>query len=159
MNKSKIPAAQKDVLSLLIDDHRKVQKIFKDFESEKDSEVKRAMVVEACNELTVHAEIEEQVFYPFLREQDPEEFSDLLNEAKVEHASAKDLIAQLSTMGPDDELYDAKFTVLGEYVAHHVQEEEDELFTKIISQKIDLRELLEPMKNLKDSLAVETRET
>lgn len=154
MNKSKIPVAQKDVLSLLIDDHRKVQKIFKDFETEKDPEAKRAMVVEACNELTVHAEIEEQEFYPFLRDQDPEEFGDLLNEAKVEHASAKDLIAQLSTMGPDDELYDAKFTVLGEYIAHHVQEEEEELFPKIISKKIDLRELLEPMKSLKESLAV-----
>lgn len=112
------------------------------------------MVVEACNELTVHAEIEEQEYYPFLRDQDPEEFGDLLNEAKVEHASAKDLIAQLSTMGPDDELYDAKFTVLGEYIAHHVQEEEEELFPKIISKKIDLRELLEPMKSLKESLAV-----
>lgn len=157
MNKSKIPAAQKEVLGLLIDDHRKVQKIFKDFESEKDSEAKRAMVVEACNELTVHTEIEEQEFYPFLRDQNPEEFGDLLDEAKVEHASAKDLIAQLTAMGPEDELYDAKFTVLGEYVAHHVREEEEELFTKIIDLKIDLRDLLEPMKSLKDSLAVENR--
>lgn len=111
------------------------------------------MVTEACNELTVHAEIEEQIFYPFLREQNPDEFADLLNEAKVEHASAKDLITQLSTMGPEDELYDAKFTVLGEYVAHHVTEEEDELFPKIISQKIDLRDLQEPMNSLKESLA------
>lgn len=157
MNKSKIPVAQKEVLSLLIDDHRKVQKIFKDFESEKDPKAKQAMVTEACNDLTVHAEIEEQEFYPFLREQNPEEFGDLLNEAKVEHASAKDLIAQLSTMGPDDELFDAKFTVLGEYVSHHVQEEEEELFQKIIDQKIDLRELLEPLTTLKESLSVESR--
>src|SRR5690625_3156688 len=157
MNKSKIPVAQKEVLSLLIDDHRKVQKIFKKFETEKDPDAKRDMVTEACNELTVHAEIEEQVFYPFLREQNPDEFGDLLNEAKVEHASAKDLIAQLSTMKPEDELFDAKFTVLGEYVSHHVQEEEDELFEKIIAKKIDLRELIEPLQNMKESMAVETR--
>lgn len=130
---------------MLIDDHRMVEKIFKDFESEKNSKRRHKMVTEACNALTVHADLEEQIFYPFLREQDPEEFSDLLNEAKVEHASAKDLIAQLSAMSPDDELYDAKFTVLGEYVSHHVQEEEDELFPKIIELKIDLRALHEPM--------------
>lgn len=159
MNKSKIPVAQKDVLSMLIDDHRKVQKIFKEFESENDPKAKQEMVTEACNELTVHAEIEEQSFYPFLREQDPDEFGDLLNEAKVEHASAKDLIAQLSSMKPEDELYDAKFTVLGEYVAHHVEEEEDELFTKVIDKKIDLRELLEPMKSLKETLSVDSRAT
>lgn len=155
MNKSSIPVAQKEVLSLLIDDHRKVQKIFKDFESEQDQKAKQEMVVEACNELTIHAAIEEQKFYPFLREQNPDEFGALLNEAKVEHASSKDLIAQLSAMSPEDELYDAKFTVLGEYVAHHIKEEEDELFKTIISEKIDLRELLEPIMALKESLAAE----
>ena len=71
MNKSKIPVAQKEVLSLLIDDHRKVQKIFKKFETEKDPDAKRDMVTEACNELTVHAEIEEQVFYPFFAGTEP----------------------------------------------------------------------------------------
>src|SRR5690625_2600846 len=108
MNKSRIPVTQKEVLSMLIDDHRMVEKIFKDLEHEKNSKRRHKMVTEACNALTVHADLEEQIFYPFLREQDPEEFSDLLNEAKVEHASAKDLIAQLSAMSPDDELYDAK---------------------------------------------------
>lgn len=152
MNKSKLPVAQKEVLGMLIDDHRMVAKIFKDFESEKDPKRQEEMVTTACNALTVHAEIEEQVFYPFLREQDPEEFGDLLNEAKVEHASAKDLIAQLSVMKPGDELYEAKFTVLGEYVDHHVKEEEDELFPKIINKKIDLRELLDPMMTQRQKL-------
>ena len=101
--------------------------------------------------------LKSRCFIHFLREQNPDEFGDLLNEAKVEHASAKDLIAQLSTMKPEDELFDAKFTVLGEYVSHHVQEEEDELFEKIIAKKIDLRELIEPLQNMKESLAVETR--
>lgn len=153
MNKSQIPIPQKGVLSLLLDDHRKVKKIFKDFESEKDPAIKQKMVNEACSELTVHTKIEDQKFYPFLRKQDAETFGDLLDEAKVEHASARDLIEQLSSMKPTDDLYDAKFTVLGEYVAHHVGEEEGELFPKVVSKKIDLRELLEPMLALKESLA------
>lgn len=75
-------------------------------------------------QLTVHAAIEEEIFYPFLREQDPEQFGDLLNEALVEHASAKELIAQIQGMSIKDDLYEAKVTVLSEYVAHHVTEEE-----------------------------------
>ena len=152
MNKSEIPVAQKSVLGVLLDDHKKVKKIFKDFESEKDEGKKQEMVAEACMELTVHTQIEEQKFYPFLRDQDPEAFGDLLNEATVEHASAKDLIAQLQDMTPEDELFDAKFTVLGEYVNHHVTEEEDELFPKVISKKIDLRELGTEMEQLRQEL-------
>ena len=150
MNKSEIPAEQKAVLSMLLDDHRKVKKIFKDFESEKDAQKKQSMVTEVCNELTVHTRIEEEKFYPFLREQNEKVFGDMLNEALVEHASAKELISQLRQMTPDDEFYDAKVTVLGEYVNHHVTEEEDEMFTKVISKKVDLRELEEPMKQLKE---------
>lgn len=152
MNKSEIPAAQKPVLGALMDDHKKVKKIFKDFESEKDEGKKQGMVEEACTELTVHAQIEEEKFYPFLREHDPKAFGDLLDEAKVEHASAKDLIAQLKGMTPEDDLYDAKFTVLGEYVNHHVTEEEGELFPKIVSKKIDLRELGTEMEQLRQEL-------
>ncbi len=152
MNKSEIPTAQKAALSLLLDDHRKVRKIFKDFEKEKDVAARQKMVEEACTELTVHTKIEEEKFYPFLREQDPEAFGDLLNEALVEHASAKELIAQLQGMGPEDELYDAKFTVLGEYVNHHVTEEEGELFPKVISKKIDLKDLAQEMESLKQEL-------
>ncbi|HWK70225.1 hemerythrin domain-containing protein [Pollutimonas sp. M17] len=153
MNKSEIPAAQKAALSLLLDDHKKVKKIFKDFEKEKDSGAKQKMVEEACTELTIHTKIEEEKFYPYLRDQNPEAFGDLLDEALVEHASAKELIAQLQGMGPDDDLYDAKFTVLGEYVNHHVTEEEDELFPKVISKKIDLKELAQEMESLKQELA------
>jgi hemerythrin superfamily protein len=156
MNKSEIPAAQKAVLGMLMDDHRKVKKLFKDFKSEKDSSRKEEIVREACTELTVHAELEEQEFYPFLREQDEKTFGDLLNEAKVEHASAKDLIAQLIEMGPGDELYDARFTVLGEYVNHHITEEEDELFVKIISKKVDLKELEPVLRELKQDLMENT---
>lgn len=152
MNKSQIPAAQKEVLSLLLDDHKKVKKLFKDFESEKDESAKEKLAQEACMELTVHAQIEEEIFYPFLREQNPEAFGDLLNEAKVEHASAKDLIAQIQGSSMAEELYEAKVTVLGEYVQHHVTEEEDELFPKVIAQKIELRDILAPLTERKEQL-------
>ncbi|MFW7342664.1 hemerythrin domain-containing protein [Pollutimonas sp. H1-120] len=152
MNKSEIPAAQKAALSLLLDDHRKVKKIFKDFEKEKDVAARQRMVEEACTELTVHTKIEEEKFYPYLRDQDPQAFGELLNEALVEHASAKELITQLQGMDPEDDLYDAKFTVLGEYVNHHVTEEEGELFPKVISKKIDLKDLAQEMESLKQDL-------
>lgn len=141
MNKSEIPAAQKSVLSILLDDHKEVKKIFKAFESEKDARRKQTMIQEACHELTVHTQIEEQVVYPFLRDAAPDAFADLLDEAVVEHATAKDLIQQLKQGGDQDPLHEAKFTVLGEYVNHHVTEEENELFPKVISKKIELRDL------------------
>lgn len=150
MNKSKIPVAQKDVLSLLLDDHKKAKKLFKEFENTEDDARKEALAREVCMELTAHTTIEEEVFYPFLREHDAEEFGDLLNEALVEHASAKELIAQIRGMGMQDDLFEAKVTVLGEYVSHHVKEEEEELFPKVISKKIELRELLTPMTERKE---------
>ena len=152
MNKSTIPVAQKEVLSLLLDDHKKVKKLFKEFEAEKSDATKEEIAREACMELTVHATIEEEIFYPFLREQNPEIFGDLLNEAVVEHASAKDLIAQIQGMSMEDELYEAKVTVLSEYIDHHVTEEEDELFPKVIEQKVDLREILTSMTERKEEL-------
>lgn len=153
MNKSHLTNAQKGVIGMLIDDHRKVQKIFKAFESESDPRKKQEMVQEACTDLTAHAEIEERHFYPFLRKADPEKFGDLLDEAVVEHASAKDLIAQLAQMSPDDELYDARFTVLGEYTNHHITEEEDELFPQVVKGEYDLRELEAPMQETKEAVA------
>ncbi len=159
MNKSHLTNAQKGVLGMLIDDHRKVQKIFKSFESEKDTDKKQEMVLEACADLLAHAEIEEKHFYPFLRDADPEKFGDLLNEAIVEHASAKDLIAQLSQMSPDDEMYEAKFTVLGEYTNHHITEEEDELFPEVVKGEFDLRELEEPMQQTKETVLAQSLKT
>lgn len=149
MNKTHVPAAQKSVLGMLIDDHREVQAMFKAFKSAKDDAKKNEIVQGACMALTAHAEIEEKHFYPYLRDADPKTFGDLLDEAKVEHGSAKDLIAQLKRMQPGDDLYDARFTVLGEFTNHHIKEEEDELFPKTISKDIDLRELAAPMMETK----------
>lgn len=152
MNKSQIPVAQKDVLGLLLDDHKKVKKLFKEFETEKSDSAKESIAQEACMELTVHTVIEEEIFYPFLREQDHEEFGVLLNEALVEHAIAKKLIDQIQGMSMKDYLYEAKVKVLSEYVEHHVNEEEGELFPKIIGKKLDLREILTLMSERKGEL-------
>lgn len=151
MNKSSIPAGQKVALSLLLDDHRKAKKLFKAFEDAKDDSEKESIAREVCMELTVHTQLEEELFYPALREAD-DVFADMLDEAEVEHASAKDLIAQVEGMHPGDDLYDAKVTVLGEYVNHHVEEEEEEMFTKVVSKKVDLKELGEQMKARKEEL-------
>lgn len=157
MNKTDIPKAQKDVLGMLIDDHRHVLKITKDYKTEKDDAKKKSMVEDACISLIAHTEIEEEIFYPFLREQDEKTFGDMLDEALVEHASVKDLVKELRGMDPDDELYDAKVTVVGEFVEHHVKEEEDEMFKKVIDKKIDLEGLYEKMKAMKED--IEARET
>ncbi len=96
----------------------------------------RQLAEQICQMLTVHATAEEEIFYPAVRAADVDE--DLLDEAEVEHASAKDLIAQIQSMSPEDDLYDAKVTVLGEYINHHVEEEEGEMFPKARRAKVDL---------------------
>ena len=139
-NQSKSTGARgEDAFALLTADHKAVKALFKEFEELKESDdsddQKEALVEKICNELKVHAQIEEEIFYPALREAIDDE--DLLDEADVEHASAKELIAQLEQMQPGDDHYDAKVTVLGEYVDHHVKEEEGEMFTKARKADID----------------------
>jgi len=101
----------------------------------------------------VHATIEEEIFYPAARDAIDEQ--DLLDEAEVEHASAKDLIAQIQDMDADEELYDAKVKVLGEYVNHHVQEEENELFPQCKSAGLDLKALGVELASRKQELLTE----
>ncbi len=155
MNKASIPAAQKLSISLLLDDHRKVKKLFREFESVKNDTRKEEIVRDACRELTVHTQIEEELFYPALRDADNEAFGDLVDEAVVEHAGAKNLIAELESMKPGDDLYDAKFTVLAEYIEHHVKEEEEDLFPKVIRKKIALQEVGVAMVERKEALMAE----
>jgi len=136
--------SEDDALHILADDHKKVIELFDEFERMKededtDEEAKQILVETACAELTIHAQVEEEIFYPAAR--DAIEDMDLLDEAEVEHASAKQLISELAAMQPGDDLYDAKFTVLGEYVKHHIEEEEKELFPKIKKADLDLEEL------------------
>ncbi len=155
MNKAEIPVAQRAVLAMLLDDHREVKKLFKTFQQEKDKGASEQIVREACEKLTVHTQLEEDLFYPFVRDNGGEAFKDLLDEAVVEHATAKELIQQLAGMQPGDDLFAAKFTVLAEYVSHHVEEEETELFPKLIHQHVDLAPLQEPMTARKEALLAE----
>jgi len=152
MNKSQIPAAQKEVLSLLLDDHRHAQALFRQFESETAPDKKEQIAQTVCTELAVHTMLEEEIFYPYLRQADAEAFGDQLDEAVVEHASVRALIEQLQGMSPKDDLYIAKVTVLGEYVSHHVKEEENEMFPMVVKKKVDLRDILEPLKERKQAL-------
>lgn len=136
------PSSHEDAIQILVADHQKLDKMFAEFEKSKDKmedEEKQTLVKRACDELTVHAQVEEEIFYPALREALDE--GELIDEAEVEHASVKHLIEELESMQPDDELYDAKFTVMGEYVKHHVKEEQGEIFPKAKKSKLDLDQL------------------
>lgn len=143
-----------DAIKLLMEDHKKVKKLFKDFEKLKDGDggakEKSAIVQQICMELSVHTRVEEEIFYPAVRESIDDE--DLMDEADVEHEGAKSLIAQLETMKPGDDHYDAKVTVLGEYIDHHVEEEHEEMFPKARKAKVDMTQLGERMKQRKEEL-------
>ena len=140
-------------IELLTEDHKEVKKLFKAFEKlagSNDAEKKQEIAEQIFLALTVHSEIEEEIFYPAARASIDDD--DMLNEAEVEHASAKDLITQLQAMSVADEMFDAKMTVLGEYVDHHVQEEESEMFPKAKNAKLDLADLGEQMSARKAEL-------
>ena len=130
-----------NAIELLKEDHAKVKQSFKEFEKmdHEDTATMQEMVRAVCAELKAHTQIEEEIFYPAVRGAIEDE--DLMNEAQVEHQSAKDLITQLEGMQPDDPMYSATFTVLGEYVLHHVKEEEGEMFPQVRKAKLDLEEL------------------
>lgn len=150
-------AAKTDVTILLTRDHTEVHKLFKQYEKLADAQAapsdRHALAEEICTKLTAHATAEEELFYPAAREAGIE--SDLLDEAEVEHASAKDLIAQIRAMSPDEDLYDAKVKVLGEYIDHHVQEEEEEMFPKCRRSKMDLAGLARLVAERKAELLAE----
>lgn len=146
---------QQDALSLLKEDHQKVEKLFKQFEklTKSDSDDGKAeLAQQICNELTLHAALEEEIFYPAVRAALNEEDQDLLDEAEVEHSTVKNLIAQIESMEPGDDLYDARVTVLGEYVRHHVEEEEGEMFPKAKKAKVDLVGIGEELAAVKQEL-------
>jgi hemerythrin superfamily protein len=120
-----------DAIGMLIADHKRVANLFADFErlTDEGSEAQKASVVrKVCQELTIHTQLEEEIFYPAVRKAIDD--ADQMDEAMVEHAGAKELIAQLQGAQPDDDLYDAKVTVLAEQINHHVEEEEGSMFPK-----------------------------
>lgn len=141
--KAKSAANAKDAISILTEDHRNVKKMFTAFDkllnSKGKEEEKGDLVEKICEELTIHTQIEEEIFYPAVRAALDDD--DLMDEADVEHSGAKELIAQLEEMEPGDDYYDAKVTVLGENIDHHVKEEQDEMFPKARKTKLDLAAL------------------
>jgi hypothetical protein len=145
---------QQDAIAILRADHALVAQMFDRFEHLRGGERKEKLVEEICNELDVHAQLEEEIFYPTVREAIDD--GDLMDEAKVEHQSLKELIGQLRGMSADDDLYDAKVTVLGEYVKHHVKEEQGEMFPKARSAGVDLVNLGEQMRARKEQLTSST---
>lgn len=146
-----------DAVAVLTADHKEVKQLFKEYDKLVDAEAgdedKALLAQQICTMLTVHATAEEEIFYPAARSALDE--ADLIDEATVEHASAKELIAQLQEASPEDELYDAKVKVLGEYIDHHVKEEEGELFPKLKKTDLDLEELGEQLSARKEELMSE----
>jgi hemerythrin superfamily protein len=143
----------KDAIALLKQDHASVKAMFKEFDSLGDRAFtsKKKLADKICLELTRHAMAEEEIFYPAVRAAS-KEAEDLVDEATVEHASAKDLIAQIGEMDPHDDLFDAKVKVLGEYINHHVREEEGEIFPLAKKAGLDLQQMAGEIEARKDEI-------
>jgi hemerythrin superfamily protein len=141
-----------DAITLLKEDHRKVEGLFAQFESAEDKRSKGTIARQICTELDLHAKIEEAVFYPAAK-REAEEAEDAVNEGIVEHEGIKRLVGEIQGMSPGDELFEAKVSVLIEYVKHHVKEEENEMFPKIRDSDLDLVALREELEAAKERMA------
>lgn len=136
-------AGATDAITLLTEDHEKVKEMFEQYEGlgDRAHASKKKLATQICTELTKHATAEEEIFYPAMKAAGSKDDEDLVDEATVEHASAKELIAQIMAMEATEELFDAKVKVLGELIEHHVKEEEDEMFPKARKAGLDLEAL------------------
>lgn len=141
----------RDAIALLKDDHRAVEDLFEQFESAAGPKAKQRIAAQVCLELIVHAQIEEEIFYPAIKDAVEE---DIYSEAHVEHDGAKVLIAEILAGDPDDEFYDASVKVLSEMIKHHVKEEEkrDGMFAQVRQGDLDLEELGERLAQRKADL-------
>jgi len=150
---------KQDAIALLKADHREVEALFEKFESAKGDGAKQKIALEICLELTVHAQIEEEIFYPACEGKIDE---DLIKEAYVEHDGAKVLIAEIEAGAPDDEFYDAKVKVLSEQIEHHVEEEERRLegmFSQARKAGLDMDELGDRLRARKTELLAQFKAT
>jgi hemerythrin superfamily protein len=128
-----------DAIALLRADHKKVSALYEQYESTRSAAKKKALVATICLELSVHAQVEEEIFYPAVKAALKDK--ELVPEAQVEHASLKELIAQVKDKEPDGEMFDAKIKVMSEYTKHHVKEEQNEMFPKAKATRLDMNEL------------------
>jgi len=145
-----------DAIALLKEDHEHVKAMFEQYEGlgERAHVSKKKLATEICTELTKHATAEEEIFYPAFRAAGGKDKEELTDEAVVEHASAKDLIAQIMAMESTEDLFDAKVKVLGELIEHHVKEEEEEMFPKARKAGLDLKMLGQQIAERKAEIAV-----
>ena len=144
-----------DAITLLTEDHEHVKSLFEQYEElgERAHASKQKLALQICTELTKHATAEEEIFYPAVREASKDN-EDIIDEATVEHAAAKDLIAQLLAMDAGDELFDAKVKVLSEQIDHHIKEEESEMFPKARKAKLDLMALGQAIASRKEEITL-----
>jgi hemerythrin superfamily protein len=139
-----------DALALLRADHKAVSALFEQYEKSRAASKKKALAHEICKALTIHAQIEEEIFYPAVKAALKDK--ELVPEALVEHASMKALVAQIESQEPGSEVFDARVKVLAEYVKHHVKEEQNEMFPKVRNTRIDTDELGERLAARKQEL-------
>jgi hypothetical protein len=148
---------ESNAIELLKHDHREVESMFKQFDAEDASRSKAEIAQHICLSLIVHSEIEEELFYPAAQRALDDEDRDLISEAKVEHMSLKRLIDDIGGSGPSDEMFEARMTVLKEYVKHHVHEEEHELMPQVKKSDLDLEALGSRLLERKQALIQEYR--
>jgi len=134
-----IAPATQEATALLRADHKRVSALFEQYEKTRSGARKKALVADICMELGIHAQVEEEIFYPAVKAALKDKV--LIPEATVEHATLKELIAQVEGKEPDGEMFDAKIKVMSEYVKHHVKEEQTEIFPKARKTKLDLQAL------------------
>src|SRR6185312_1664491 len=151
---TKTQAASPSAFELLEQDHREVEEWFAEFdELNEDDDQKAKLAGKICLALKVHAQMEEEIFYPQARETTKD--NDLIDEAVVEHATVKNLIAEIESMEVGEDLYDAKIRVLGEMVKQHIKEEEEELFPELEPANMDLEAFGKELAERKEELMVE----
>lgn len=157
VKKATRPTRAPDAIALLRADHKKVSELFAQFEETRSAKRKKALVAQVCLELSVHAQIEEEIFYPAVKAALKDK--ELVPEATVEHASVKDLIAQVRDVEPDGEMYDARVKVMSEFVKHHVKEEQNEMFPKAKATCLDMSALGAQLMERKEALMAMGKET
>jgi hemerythrin superfamily protein len=148
-------AASPSAIEVLAEDHREVEEWFDEYDDElKENDDRKAELVQKiCLALTVHAQIEEEIFYPQAREATKD--NDLIDDAAVEHAIVKNLIGEIEEMEVGENLYDAKIRVLAEMVKQHIKEEEEELFLELAAAKMDLEAVGKELSERKEALISE----
>jgi hemerythrin superfamily protein len=147
---AKKPAKPQDATTILRADHKHVSGLFAQYEKAQSTAKKKQLVAEICTELSVHAQVEEEIFYPAVKQALHDH--ELVPEATVEHATLKALISEVEDIEPDGEMFDAKIKVLSEYVKHHVKEEHTEMFPKAKATDLDMKALGDRIAQRKEKL-------